>query len=75
MIMNGSSFASPKPYLFAINLKNSIVALLRYTIIVQTYTGGHISLYRQFLAKNFDLVQKKLDWVQKGLISRLKALT
>ena len=37
IMMNGSSFESPKPYPFALNLKNSIVTLLRYTIIVQTY--------------------------------------
>ena len=33
MMMNTSSFKIPKPYLFALNLKNNIVALWRYTII------------------------------------------
>ena len=33
---NSSSFESLMPYLFAIDLKNSIVALLRYVIIAQT---------------------------------------
>ena len=37
MKMNSSSFESPKTYLFALEIKNSRVALLRYTIIAQTY--------------------------------------
>ena len=37
MMMNSNSFERPKPYLLAINLKNSIVALLRYVTIAQTY--------------------------------------
>ena len=38
MMINGSSFESPKPYLFAFYLKNIIVALLRYLILSQTNT-------------------------------------
>ena len=37
-MMNGSSFESSKQYLFAFNLKNSIVVVLRYTIIAQSYS-------------------------------------
>ena len=36
-----SSFESPMPYLFSLKLKNSIVALLRYIIIAQTYGAVH----------------------------------
>ena len=36
MMMKSSSFESPKPYLFAQYLKNSIQALLRYVIIAQS---------------------------------------
>ena len=35
-MMKSSSFESPKPYLFAHNLKNSISALLRYVIMAQS---------------------------------------
>ena len=37
MIKNSSSFESPMPYLFALILKNSMVALLKYITIAQTY--------------------------------------
>ena len=36
MMMNSDSFESPKSLLFALNLKNSIAALLRYVILAQT---------------------------------------
>ena len=36
MMINSGSFESPKSYMFALNLKNSIVALLRYVILAQT---------------------------------------
>ena len=35
MIVNSSSFESPKPYLLAHYLKNRITALVRYTIFAQ----------------------------------------
>ena len=35
MMIKGCSFDSPKPYLFVLNLKNTISALLRYVIIIQ----------------------------------------
>ena len=36
MTMNSSLFESPKPYVFADNLKNRIPALLWYVIFAQT---------------------------------------
>ena len=36
MMMNSSSFESPKPYLFAHHLKNRIPAFLRYVILAQS---------------------------------------
>ena len=45
MMMNSVSFESPMPYLFALNLKNSIVALLRYVIIAQAYPIYVILMY------------------------------
>ena len=36
IIMDSSSFDSPKPYPFALYLKNNIAALLRYAILAQT---------------------------------------
>ena len=35
-MMHSCLFDSPKPYLFALNLKNSIAALLRYVILAKT---------------------------------------
>ena len=35
MMMNSCSFESPKLYLFALDLKHNIAALLRYTILAQ----------------------------------------
>ena len=37
MMMNSSSFESPKPYLFALNLKDSIAAILRHFLLGQSY--------------------------------------
>ena len=34
--MKSSSFESPKPYLFALSLRNSIEAFLKYVILAQT---------------------------------------
>ena len=36
MIMNSSSFESPKPYLFALKLNKQIAVLLRYVILAQS---------------------------------------
>ena len=36
-MINSSSFESSKPYLFALTLKNSIAALLRYVMLGQRY--------------------------------------
>ena len=36
MIMNSSSFESLKPYLFLLNLENSVPALLKYVILALT---------------------------------------
>ena len=36
LIMNSGSFESPKSYLFALNLKNSVAVLLMYVILAQT---------------------------------------
>ena len=38
MIMQSSSFESPKPYLFGYYIKNSITALLRYVILLAQST-------------------------------------
>ena len=36
MMIKSSSFESPKPYLFALNFKKSIAALLTYVISIQS---------------------------------------
>ena len=45
MMMNSSSFESPKQYLLVLNLKNSIIALLRYEIIAQTHPIYVVLMY------------------------------